>query len=624
LVNSHDSAEASARPAFDEQAALRRIVEGTATETGERFFAALVENLSQALGTMGAWVTVLETETRLRAISMKVKERWYDGLTYEVTGTPCERAIEERRSVHIPERIIELYHADPMLRRHGAVSYLGVPLAIFQIFASRATAELRRLRAEQAVREREAELRGLVESAMDAILSFGRDFELMLLNRAARAAFVCTDMAPKLDVLTLFDAPSRERLRGYVDELAERPGESTASLWVAGGLTATTTQGGSFEAEATLSHHRSGGRGLFTLILRNVEERRSAEARIQSLTRETEYLREELRALGDFDPIVGSSKALLNALHEVEHVASTDTTVLLLGETGTGKELFARAVHSASRRRERPLVKVNCGAIPQQLIESELFGHERGAFTGATQRREGRFALADGGTLFLDEIGELPLDLQPKLLRVLQEGELEPVGSSRTRRVDVRIVAATHRNLAEGVERGTFREDLYYRLNVFPIRIPPLRERGRDIDELARAFVEKHARRTGRRRPELTDTTLARLRGYPWPGNVRELENVIERGLIVSTDGSFDLERALPELAASRPPPPPEPSRPNEEPAVLTAAALEKLEKQNLLRALARTGFKVSGADGAAALLEMNASTLSSRMRALGIRRPRR
>ena len=640
-------------PHFDEQALLRAVVEGTATETGERFFPALIDALSQALGTIGAWIATFEGgTTKLRPLALKLRGQFVDAYAYDVMGTPCQVAIDERRTVHIPDRVVELFNQNPFLAQLGAVSYLGVPLmdthgevmgqlavlddkpmppepqaaALFRVFASRATAELQRLAAERAVREREVQLRELVESAMDAVVNFDRNFRVVLLNRAARAAFVCLSADPELDVRDLFTSECRGRLEGYTESLAQAAG----SLWIAGGLQAKTTQGERFEVEATLSHYRVNDDDYFTLILRTVEERRAAEARIATLTREAEYLRDELKTLDNVEHIVGSSPPLLNALHEVDRVAPTDTTVLLLGETGTGKELFARAVHEGSRRRERALVKLNCGAIPHQLIESELFGHERGAFTGATQRREGRFALADGGTLFLDEIGELPLELQPKLLRVLQEGELEPVGSSRTRKVDVRIVAATHRDLADCVARGTFREDLYYRLAVFPIRIPPLRERGRDIDELARAFAEKYARRVGRVLSPLPESTLARLRAYAWPGNVRELANVIERGVIISSERTFDIDRALPPGGPARPSEPPSaapaiPAPPSPAPdAILTAKDLLDLERKNLIQALTRTSWKVSGPSGAATLLGMNPSTLSSRLRALNIRRPRR
>jgi PAS domain S-box-containing protein len=633
---------ASEPPRLDENAALRRVVEGTASDTGERFFRSLVDNLRSALGTMGAWVATLDEERgELRAIALRMRDRWLDGFVYSIHGTPCATAIGERRALHIPDRIIELYRGDPSLRRYGAVSYLGVPvfdssgrilghiavlddkpmppeprgMAIFQIFANRAGAELQRLQAERAAAEREAQLRLLVDSTMDAIVNFDEHFRVALMNPAARRMFgYAGPLEANADVRELLSDSSRQRLAGCVDQLLSATGEQ--SLWVAGGLDVRSTSDRRFQAEATLSHYRREERNQFTLILRDVEERLNAEQRIVNLTREARYLSEELNALQGFERIVGSSTALLRALSTIEHVAATDTTVLLLGETGTGKELFARTLHASSKRSHEPLVRVNCGAIPHNLIESELFGHEKGAFTGATQRREGRFVLADGGTLFLDEIGELPLELQPKLLRVLQEGELEPVGSSRTTKVDVRIIAATNRNLAEAVKLGTFREDLYYRLNVFPVTIPPLRERERDVDELARVFLEKFARQLGRSFAPLSEPTLRRLRSYHWPGNVRELANVIERGVVVSTSGVFDIDRALPEAASESEPPraatPPE--------GLLSAAELEQLERQNLKRALAQTSGKVSGPNGAAALLGINPSTLNSRLRALGLR----
>lgn len=322
-----------------------------------------------------------------------------------------------------------------------------------------------------------------------------------------------------------------------------------------------------------------------------------------------------------FETIIGQSQAIQQAIGLARKVAVTDTTVLLTGETGTGKEIFAQAIHQASPRRNKPLVAVNCSAFPRDLLESELFGYRKGAFTGAVADKKGLLEAAHTGTLFLDEIGELPLELQPKLLRVLQEGELEPVGSSRTLKVDVRIIAATHRNLAECVRQGTFREDLFYRLNVFPIVVPPLRERQEDIAALAQAFVEKFSRRLGRSIAPLSERIRSRLRAYGWPGNVRELENVIERGVIISTQGVFDIDGALPE-APLRPAEVRAAPAPSEETRILSVVELAAFERRNIVRALETAGWKVSGASGAAALLHMNVSTLNSRMRALGIRRP--
>jgi formate hydrogenlyase transcriptional activator len=339
---------------------------------------------------------------------------------------------------------------------------------------------------------------------------------------------------------------------------------------------------------------------------------------------EASELLADAEALCSSEEMLGRSPAIRAILLDVERVARADTSVLITGETGTGKELVARAIHHRSNRAARPLVTVNCAAIAAALQESELFGHEKGAFTGATQRRDGRFKLADGGTLFLDEVGEMSLDLQAKLLRVLQEGEFEPVGSSRTLRVDVRIVAATNRNLEDLVRAGTFRSDLLYRLDVFPIHLPPLRERGEDVILLAEHFARCLAKRSGRNVGLLTAESRRRLVDHDWPGNIRELRNVIERALITSTDGHrLDLQRALPaptSRAAERTGPPLKP----EAERVLADAEIRQLEKANLERALRAAGGRLSGKGGAAALLGLKPSTLASRLRALGIRPPRR
>ncbi len=317
--------------------------------------------------------------------------------------------------------------------------------------------------------------------------------------------------------------------------------------------------------------------------------------------------------------IVGHSPALQAALRAMRQVAPTDATVLVTGESGTGKELIARAIHRHSRRHAGPLVRVNCAAMPAALIESELFGHERGAFTGALSRREGRFALAHEGTIFLDEIGELPLELQAKLLRVLQEGEFEPLGSTRTRRVDVRVVAATNRDLRAEVRQGRFREDLFYRLDVFPVHLPPLRERREDIGALVQAFVQRSARRVQRSFAPPSHASLQALEAYAWPGNVRELQNVVERAVIGARGDTLDLEGALPhgqrlQQAGDRPG--------CARRRVLTVREIDQIERENILLALELTGWRVAGEGGAAQLLGMNPSTLASRLKALGIARP--
>ena len=327
------------------------------------------------------------------------------------------------------------------------------------------------------------------------------------------------------------------------------------------------------------------------------------------LEAETAYLQDEIRLEHNFEGIIGRSPAIQYVLYKVEQVAATDASVLVLGETGTGKELVCRAIHNNSLRKARPLVKVNCAALPANLIESELFGHERGAFTGAQARRKGRFELADGGCIFLDEIGELPLDLQGKLLRVLQDGEFERLGSSMTIRVDVRVIAATNRDLESLVQAGRFREDLFYRLNVFPITAPPLRERAEDIPLLAHFFMEKNSKQMGKRIEFIPENVKARLLEYPWPGNVRELMNVIERAVISSSGPKL---RLADELLCR----PTAPITGND-----ALKSLQEIETEYILRVLERTNQRIDGPKGAAAILKINPSTLRSRMRKLGIKK---
>jgi len=328
------------------------------------------------------------------------------------------------------------------------------------------------------------------------------------------------------------------------------------------------------------------------------------------LAEERLYLVSEIRAEHPFEEIVGESRPLHDALQQVEIVAPTDSTVLVLGETGTGKELIARAIHNRSARRERTFVKINCAAIPSGLLESELFGHERGAFTGAIAQKIGRFEVANGGTLFLDEVGEIPLELQPKLLRVLQEQEFERIGGTRTIKVDVRLVAATNRDLVQMVEEHRFRDDLYYRLNVFPIYAPPLRERPEDIEPLVRYFVQRFAARMQRRIEVIPTETLDAMRRYPWPGNVRELENLIERAVILSSGPRLTVPLA--HLARRSTPAAQDES----------ASTLEGVERAHITRVLEETNWMLGGPRGAAARLGMKRTTLQSLMKRLAIGRP--
>jgi PAS domain S-box-containing protein len=627
---------------------LRDIVEGTAAATGTEFFDEFVKHLAGALGTKCAWVTEwLPDDRRLRALSFWIDGEYWSDYEYDIKGTPCEPVIEGRDVVHIPERLLELFPGDPDLRPLGVVSYLGHALldtdgrilghlavlhdkplpaddsitAIFRIFAGRAAAELRRLRRDNDLREREQKLSLLIDSAMDAIIELDGDMTITRLNSAAEKTFGCA----KANVVgTTFDVFLSKAARGklaYFKERLDEPGGSSRSLWIPDGIEAVRAGGVGFPAEGSLSRFELDGRTYYSLIVRDVDERLAAEERIRSLMRETDYLRAELDALQGFDEIVGDSPALRRVLADVEKVASGETTVLITGETGTGKELIARAIHRHSPRASRPLVKVNCAAIPASLQESEFFGHEKGAFTGATSRREGRFKLADGGTIFLDEVGELPSDLQAKLLRVLQEGEYEAVGGTRTERVDVRVVAATNCDLEAMVKEGRFREDLFYRLNVFPLRLPPLRERGDDVELLAESFVKTIARRDGRTMAPLTPDCRYKLKRYSWPGNVRELQNVIERAIITSEDGRrLNFDRALPQ---DREQGEPGPAAAPAADAVMTDTELRDLERANLTRALEAAGGKISGPGGAAEMVGLKPNTLSSRLKALGIERPR-
>jgi DNA-binding NtrC family response regulator len=349
-----------------------------------------------------------------------------------------------------------------------------------------------------------------------------------------------------------------------------------------------------------------------------IEERKKAEGSLQSayaeikllkdrLQAENVYLQQEIDRQYNFGDIVGQSKILSNVCTQVEQVAPMNATVLLLGETGTGKGMVARAIHSSSSRKGRPLITVDCTTLPMTLVESELFGRERGAFTGSDARQIGRFELADGGTIFLDEIGEMPLELQCKLLRVIQDGEFERLGSPRTIKTDVRIIAATNRNLGEEVKNGKFREDLFYRLNVFPITLPPLRLRKEDIPLLVNYFVAKFNKKVCKKIETISKDTLNALQEYHWPGNVRELESVIERAVIISQGSALQV---LDRFDTFRRP---------EEPAGAEIKALVELEQDHILQVLQKTGWRIEGKNGAAIILGLNASTLRARMRKYGI-----
>jgi formate hydrogenlyase transcriptional activator len=527
-------------------------------------------------------------------------------------------------------------------------------LRILRIFATRAGVELERTRADAALKESESRLRALLQinnaiiaklnrdelfaaiaDALGQIVRFDRlalslhDLEANVLRIVSYAgSYQRADYTPLGRVLQLDDSPAgraflqrkavvrpnlaAERLTSSEERAYGHGFRSMCSLpLIARGKSIGAVTLGSL---TPLQYLESGGEFLMgvanqiALAIDNMtahEETEKLRARFEA---EAVYLQEEIKTEHNFEEIIGQSAPLRTLLRQVEHVAPTDSTVLIRGESGTGKELVARAVHDRSKRKDRPLVKVNCGSIPSGLVESELFGHEKGAFTGATQRRIGRFELANGGTIFLDEVTELPLDTQVKLLRVLQEGEFERVGSSQTIKVDARVIAATNRELKEVVGDGSFRADLFYRLNVFPLEVPPLRDRREDIPLLVNFFISGFGKKLGKALRGVAQKSMASLIEYNWPGNIRELQNVIERAAVVAKGPIVEVDDSL--LRAHD--------------AVAGAAAidtLENVERAHIIRALNETSWVIHGKKGAAEILGINPSTLRSRMEKLGIKR---
>jgi PAS domain S-box-containing protein len=430
-------------------------------------------------------------------------------------------------------------------------------------------------------------------------------------------------------VLDFLGEASRRDLEGRLPQVIDEPDLQDAPRQV------LRRDGGPLDLlMSTRTERDAAGRVLRRLVASaDVTERNRAEAQLKEayaeiarlkdeLERERDYLREEVRGAMNAGRIVGDSPALAAMLERIDAVAATNASVLIIGETGTGKELVAHAIHARSGRSAHPLVKVNCASIPQELFESEFFGHVRGAFTGASRDRPGRFQLADGGTIFLDEVGEIPLALQGKLLRVLQERQFERVGDDQTQTVDVRVIAATNKDLERAVEAGEFREDLYYRLSVFPVSVPPLRRRGEDVVQLAGHFLEQACREFGRPGLALSAVQLEALRAYDWPGNVRELRNVIERAVILARDNVLALDLPGPGRASAAPAAAlqrPVPSAPGR---VRTEAELRDEQRANIIAALEAAGWRVSGRGGAAELLGLRPTTLADRMRRLRIRRP--
>ena len=636
----------SASAVRDDLRALRAVVEGTARGTGQEFFQSLVRHLAEAIDVHNAVVAEFpKAPPHVRTLAFWERDRIADNFEYDFTGTPCAEIVSGGL-VHYPSGVSKLFpQATPLVSR-GIDSYMAVPFMdgagkilghlavfderpmpaeprrafIFRIFAARASAELERLRAEQRVQDSEARYRDLYENAPSAYLIVGTDGRILGANRrlAEMLGYPVDELVGAMIHSFMPDTPAGktrsmevyrkhlagESVSGWELELRRKDGRP---LWVNVWMEPGRGDDGAILAS----------RSFFV----DITDRVLAERERARLQEHNLYLQEEIRSLHNFEKIIGRSPSLMEVLAHVGRVAPTDTSVLITGETGTGKELIASAIHSTSKRKDKPLIKVNCAALPAGLVESELFGHERGAFTGAVAKRLGRFELADGGTIFLDEIGELPTEAQVKLLRVLQEREFDRVGGVAPVRVDVRVIAASNRDLLQAVHEKTFREDLYYRLNVFPIRLPPLRERRDDIPLLVQFLMNKFALRIGKRLDGVSQRTMQRLEEYPWPGNIRELENVLERAVILTTGSMLDIAPDF--VAQSLVPPRPERevrnasdhvSRPVDE-------TLETVERDYIRAVLQRTNWVINGPRGAAQILGLHPNTLRNRMKKLGVGR---
>jgi PAS domain S-box-containing protein len=651
-------------------------MEGTAAVTGTDFFRALVKHVCAALGVRYAFVAECLPNLRARSRAYWNGDDFGAAFEYALPGTPCME-VAQGRVCHVPDRLAERFPEDKAMIDLGTRSYLGVPLldsarriighlvifhteplpadplalSIMETFAGRAGAELERVRAYEELERMSSELGALrkiaeLEKQLQDVNAALRESEKRFRDLFDEAPFAYVHE----DLDSRFIRANKTALR----ILGIRPEEAVGTIGKT--LVANTPDNQRRLKEAFDSIGRGTDTGGVILELRrkdngkpvwiewwskpdpsgqytrtmflDITARVLMEQEKARLEAQNTYLQEEIRAEHNFTEIVGNSPRLRAVLQQVEQVAPADSTVLIFGETGTGKELIARAIHDRSPRRSRPLIKVNCGAISAGLVESELFGHVKGAFTGALANRDGRFKVADGGTIFLDEVGELPLDTQVKLLRVLQEQEFEPIGSSKTIRVNVRVIAATNRDLERAVREGKFRSDLIYRLNVFPITVPALRERSADIPLLVTFFLQRYARRLGRPVCRVAEETMRQLTSYAWPGNIRELQNVIERALILSDGVSLTLPGNFD--AAPTGMTPQSPAAATEVRATTPAAApaggssLVDVERRHIESVLAQTRWVIEGETGAARILNLQPSTLRSRMRRLGIVRPGR
>jgi PAS domain S-box-containing protein len=628
------------KSADEELVALRAIVESTAHGSGDAFFTALVRHLASSLGVEQALLAEFVTPNRVRTLAYWCKDRIEQNIEYDLPGTPCED-VARGQICHYPVGVAQKFPADRPLAEMGIESYLGVPLLgldgailghlcvfdprpmpespkhllIFRVFAARAVTELTRLRLEKELAVNEQRYRDLYDEAPIAYVQEDLESRFISANRAAMRILGITpeEVPTTIGMSFIPDTPEAQR----------RVKEAFASIgkgFDTGGVVLELRRKDNGKPIWIQWWSKPDPSGAFTrTMFIDITDKVLMEQEKNRLAAQNIYLQEEIKAVHNFEEIVGQSSAILEAIEKVNRVAKTDASVLIAGETGTGKELFARAIHSASRRHDKPLIKVNCAALPTSLVESELFGHEKGAFSGAINRRAGRFELANGGTIFLDEIGEVPLDVQVKLLRVLQEREFERVGGAETIKVDVRVIAATNRDLTKAIRDGKFREDLYYRLNVFPLSLPALRERTGDVPLLVQFLVAKFAARVGRRIEGITPETMQRLATYHWPGNIRELENILERAIILSNDPILDIE---PEVFSAVTKSPTTVAAEKEATSKESATqSFETIGRNHILEVLDQTGWIIEGPDGAAKILELHPNTLRSRMKKLGIRR---
>ncbi len=613
----------------DDAAVLHAIAEGTASVVGEAFFQTLVEHLARATATRHCFVARFLPPQDIQTVAYWSNGSLVPNIRYQLPNTPCAEVIHGGLCFY-PRGVEEKYaETEP-----GIQSYLGVPLlagdgrilghlcifdelpmpdeprtlTVFRIFAARAAAELDRVTLEQDLRDKEQRLRDLFDEAPIAYVHETVDSRFLRANRAARRILGITEeQVPQMVGKNM--APDTPDAQRRMREAFESVGKGTDTSGVV--LELRRHDNGKPIWIQWWSNPDPGGAYTRTMFI-DITDRVLLEQEQARLRAQNQYLQEEIKEVHNFDEIIGASSGLVEVLGKVRRVAPTDATVLITGETGTGKELIARAIHSASKRADKPLIKLNCAALAASLIESELFGHERGAFSGAIQRRIGRFELANEGTIFLDEIGEVSPEVQVKLLRVLQEREFERVGGNQTIRTDVRVIAATNRDLGRSVREGKFRADLFYRLNVFPLHLPPLRERRADIPLLVHFFAQKHAPHVGRPVAAVDPASMQALIDYPWPGNIRELENVVERALIL---GSGDRLHIAVEMPASAPLPAMEAMRPPAE------EALDAIQRDHIRAVLREVQWVIEGAHGAAVRLGLKPGTLRHRMKKLGIHR---